>query len=112
MDALSYTPSARPGSRAPHVWLDDGVSTLDLFGDGFTLLRLGMTPPDGQALHGAAKQRGVPLKDVPLADPAIAERYQAGLVLVRPDGHVAWRGNACPKEPIEVIDRIRGVDSL
>jgi 2-polyprenyl-6-methoxyphenol hydroxylase-like FAD-dependent oxidoreductase len=112
MDALSYTPSARPGSRAPHVWLDDGVSTLDLFGDGFALLRLGMTPPDGQGLHGAAKQRGVPLKDVPLTDPAIAEMYQAGLVLVRPDGHVAWRGNACPEEPIKVIDRIRGVDGL
>jgi hypothetical protein len=28
-------------------------------------------------------------------------------VLVRPDGHVAWRGNACSDEPMAAIDRIR-----
>src|SRR5262245_47476389 len=41
-----YVPTARPGARAPHVWLDDGRSTLDLFGRGFALLRLGPESPD------------------------------------------------------------------
>ena len=46
----TYVPTARPGSRAPHVWLDDGRSTLDLFGRGFVLLRLGPEAPDPSAL--------------------------------------------------------------
>jgi 2-polyprenyl-6-methoxyphenol hydroxylase-like FAD-dependent oxidoreductase len=105
---LSFTPSARPGARAPHAWMADGASTLDLFGTGFALLRLGAAPADGQGLHSAAEQHGVPLKETTVTDPALADLYEADLVLVRPDGHVAWRGNACPKNPIEAIDRIRG----
>ena len=40
LDGKTYTQTARPGARAPHVWLTDGRSTLDLFGRGFVLLRL------------------------------------------------------------------------
>ncbi len=108
LDALSFTPSARPGSRAPHAWLANGASTLDLFGTGFTLLRLGTTPPDGRGLRKMAERRGVPLNEASLGDPALADLYGVALVLVRPDGHVAWRGDACPEDPTEVIDRIRG----
>jgi 2-polyprenyl-6-methoxyphenol hydroxylase-like FAD-dependent oxidoreductase len=108
--ALSFTPSSRPGSRAPHAWLEGGGSTLDLFGDGFTLLRLGAAPSDGQGLCEAAERRSVPLNDVEIIDPPVAAIYQAGLVLVRPDGHVAWRGNTCPEDPVQVIDRIRGAE--
>ena len=46
MDTTRLVPSTQPGTRAPHAWLDDGSSTLDLFGDGFVLLRLGAHPPD------------------------------------------------------------------
>lgn len=108
-----YIPSTRPGTRAPHGWLAVGRSTLDLFGDGFTLLRLGATPPDATALVDAAAQRAVPLKTIDLADAKIAALYERGLVLVRPDGHVAWRGDACPSptEALAVIDRVRGVES-
>ena len=35
-----YHPTARPGSRAPHAWLGEGRSTIDLFGKGFVLMRL------------------------------------------------------------------------
>ncbi len=44
-----YTQTARPGARAPHVWLKDGRSTLDLFGRGFVLLRLGDDAPPGDS---------------------------------------------------------------
>jgi 2-polyprenyl-6-methoxyphenol hydroxylase-like FAD-dependent oxidoreductase len=103
-----YIPSTRPGTRAPHAWLDDGRSTLDLFGDGFTLLRLGNDPPLADPLAQAAACRGVPLHVVTLPDPEIAEMYDRSLVLVRPDGHVAWRDDSCPQDPLSVIDRIRG----
>ena len=48
MDPTRFVPSTRPGTRAPHAWLDDDRSTLDLFGDGFVLLRLGANPPDAR----------------------------------------------------------------
>jgi 2-polyprenyl-6-methoxyphenol hydroxylase-like FAD-dependent oxidoreductase len=105
---MSYTPSTRPGSRAPHAWIGEGRSTLDLYGTGFTLLRLGASPPDAEGLHAAAKDRGVPLQVIALANPAVAKAYEAPLVLVRPDGHVAWRGNVEPEDPAQMIDRIRG----
>lgn len=72
------------------------------------LLRLGAAPPDGQGWIRAAKRRGVPLTEMAITDPAASELYGADLVLVRPDGHVAWRGNACPDDPLAAIDRIRG----
>ncbi|MCZ6447800.1 MAG: FAD-dependent monooxygenase [Alphaproteobacteria bacterium] len=105
---LSFTPSARPGSRAPHAWLKDGRSTLDLFGTGFALLRLGAVPPDTEGLRHAAARAGVPVSETSIADPALADLYGAALILVRPDGHVAWRGDAAPKDPAQAMDKIRG----
>jgi hypothetical protein len=60
------------------------------------LLRLGEAPPDAARLINAAKARRVPLREVAIADPAIAALYERKLVLVRPDGHVAWRGDDAP----------------
>jgi hypothetical protein len=103
-----YRPTTRPGARAPHVFLGDGRSTLDLFSRGFVLLRLGDEPPDTGRLAAAALKFRVPLTTVTLADAAVMQCYQRPLVLVRPDGHVAWRGDAVPPDPDAVIDRIRG----
>jgi 2-polyprenyl-6-methoxyphenol hydroxylase-like FAD-dependent oxidoreductase len=107
-DPENFVPSARPGSRAPHAWLGAGRSTLDLFGHGIVLLRLGTNAPDASALETAAADRGVPLQTVAIADPAVAGLYEYPLVLVRPDGHVAWRGTKIPANPTAVIDRVRG----
>lgn len=106
-DAETYLPSARPGSRAPHVPLADGRSTLDLFGRGFVLLRLGQAPA-AEAFERAAAERKLPLEVVTLVEPAVRKLYEHSLVLVRPDGHVAWRGDALPDDVRKVIDRVRG----
>jgi 2-polyprenyl-6-methoxyphenol hydroxylase-like FAD-dependent oxidoreductase len=103
-----YRPTTRPGARAPHAWLPDGRSTLDLFGRGFVLLRVGDGAPDSVALESAFAQRGVPLTVVAVAEPSIAALYERRFVLVRPDGHVAWRSDAMPDEPLAVADRVRG----
>ncbi|MCM0621423.1 FAD-dependent monooxygenase [Nocardioides bruguierae] len=87
-----YVPSAHPGARLPHHWLGDGRSVYDVLGAGFTLLRLDPTA-SLDAVVAAAGACGVPLAVVDL-DPAQRSRYGAGLVLVRPDQHVAWRGDA------------------
>jgi 2-polyprenyl-6-methoxyphenol hydroxylase-like FAD-dependent oxidoreductase len=97
---------ARAGARAPHALLSDGRSTLDLFGRGFVLLCF--AGADGQSLADAADTGGVPFEIVAIDLPAIHQLYEKNLVLVRPDGHVAWRGDMVPMEPIALIDRVRG----
>ena len=107
-----YHNLARPGMRAPHAWLPDGLSTIDLFGPYFTLLRLGADEPSVEALADAAMSRGVPLQIVDLPQPEIAALYERRLVLVRPDGHVAWRADSLGTEAVALIDRIRGAKAV
>jgi 2-polyprenyl-6-methoxyphenol hydroxylase-like FAD-dependent oxidoreductase len=108
LDPARFVPSTRPGTRAPHAWLDGDRSTLDLFGEGFVLLRLGTNPPEATRLLEAAKARGVPLREIALPDADVAALFERRLVLVRPDGHVAWRGDEAPADATTVIDRVRG----
>jgi 2-polyprenyl-6-methoxyphenol hydroxylase-like FAD-dependent oxidoreductase len=108
LEGKTYTQIARPGARAPHVWLPDGRSTLDLYGRGFVLLRLGPNAPAGEGLQQAAADAGVPLEVVALAEPDVLAAYERRLVLVRPDGHVAWRDDVDPRDARAVIDCLRG----
>ena len=55
-DQGNYTPTTWPGARAPHVWLKDGRSTLDLFGKGFTLLVLSSNPDRHYGFHHRRKK--------------------------------------------------------
>jgi 2-polyprenyl-6-methoxyphenol hydroxylase-like FAD-dependent oxidoreductase len=108
LDHGLYVPSTWPGSRAPHVWLQDGRSTLDLFGRGFTLLALSSEPADTSAFTTAAKKVGLPLDVVLLDEPRARDVYERGLVLIRPDGHVAWRGDDVPADAGKMMDHVRG----
>jgi 2-polyprenyl-6-methoxyphenol hydroxylase-like FAD-dependent oxidoreductase len=107
-EVSTYTQTSRPGSRAPHVWLPDGRSTLDLFGRGFTLLRFGPRAGAVDRLQEAAELRYVPLSVVEIDSEAARAAYERDLVLVRPDGHSAWRGDAQPEDALAVIDAVRG----
>ena len=107
-DHASYTPTARPGARAPHAWLRDGRSTLDLFDGGFTLRRLGADPRETSRLEDAARGCGMPLEVVDVDEPDVRRLYEKRLVLVRPDGHVAWRANEAPQDAAAVIATVRG----
>jgi 2-polyprenyl-6-methoxyphenol hydroxylase-like FAD-dependent oxidoreductase len=106
-DPYDYIPTARPGSRAPHVWLGDGSALCDHFGAGFTLLRLAADTPIGDLLE-AARERVVPMSVFEPGDDSVRERYEADLALIGPDGHVVWRGNEAPADCLELFDRIRG----
>jgi putative polyketide hydroxylase len=117
---IDYTPCGRPGHRAPHVWLDSEgkqSSTLDLFGTGFTLL----TCNDGtrwcDAAPAAGTHYGVDLVAHTIGDGGhfsdggcFAQQYEisdGGAVLVRPDGHIAWRAlNADEAAPAEVLSGV------
>jgi 2-polyprenyl-6-methoxyphenol hydroxylase-like FAD-dependent oxidoreductase len=105
-DTYGYEPSAFPGARAPHVWLSPGRSILDLFGDGFVLLKF--ADVSTTAIERAAKSRGVPLRVHRIEQAEAAALYGGALVLVRPDGHVAWRGAGEPDDALCLIDTVRG----
>ncbi|HWI79396.1 MAG TPA: FAD-dependent oxidoreductase [Ramlibacter sp.] len=87
-----YVPTATPGGRPPHAWLDDGRSLFDTFHTEWTLLALGPRPPDTGAFTAAAQELGLDLKVVAHASPALRDLYEAPLALIRPDQIVAWRG--------------------
>jgi hypothetical protein len=103
----SYTPSTVPGCRTPHLWRADGSSLYDALGPEFTLLRFN-SALDVTDLEAAARNRGVPLNILDIGPPDSAIADGGGLVLSRPDQHVAWRGDALPRDPLALIDRVRG----
>lgn len=109
-EIATYTQTARPGSRAPHAWISEGRSTLDLFGDGYKLLCFGGEMTDVSEMSTAAALSRVPLDVIHIRDSEIARLYKMKFVLVRPDGHVAWRGNTIPPECGRIIEIVRGAN--
>ncbi|MEO5597874.1 MAG: FAD-dependent monooxygenase [Novosphingobium sp.] len=114
LEVTTYTQTARPGARAPHVWLGADKSTIDLFDLDFVLLRIGREGEDaladGSMIEQAASAAGVPLRTIDLLHNEVANAYERRLVLVRPDGHVCWRSDNAPDavEAVRIIDIVRG----
>jgi 2-polyprenyl-6-methoxyphenol hydroxylase-like FAD-dependent oxidoreductase len=105
---VEYRPNALPGARAPHAVLADGRSLLDLFGRGFVLLTFGAAADAVERIGAAFGAAGVPFAVHAVDEPAIAALYERRLVLVRPDGHVAWRGDDAPADAAALAATVRG----
>ena len=103
----AYVPSASPGGRPPHAWLDDGRSLFDLFHREWTLLVLGADAPDTVAFEAAALALALDLRIVRLPQPALRALYEAPLALIRPDQIVAWRGRSAD-DAAAVLARVTG----
>ncbi len=99
-----FTPSTVPGCRVPHSFLKDGQSVLDALGPDFSLLQCDRNAEVDGFTRATAKI-GLPLKIVPLDH---TEQYDRRLILVRPDGHIAWRGDAEPEDVEALLDLVRG----
>ena len=108
-EGQTYSPTARPGARLPHLWLPDGASLYDRLGNGLSLLRL-RDDADVTPFIDFAAARGVPLTVIELSGQTLEALYGASLLLVRPDQHVAWRGTSVDRATAgTIIERIRGV---
>ena len=107
-DPNDYTPNACPGARAPHARFAGDV-LHDRLGPEFTLLRFDKAC-DPAPLLAAAESRGMPLAAATIDDAAARKIYDAGLVLIRPDHHVAWRGRRLPDDCGALLDKARGAD--
>ncbi|MHB8590257.1 MAG: FAD-dependent monooxygenase [Candidatus Dormibacteraceae bacterium] len=115
-----YIPTARPGGRAPHIWLQRGgqrISTIDLFDTEFALLAGPTANPWCRAAEDVRRRRRLPLSahtigpDGDLVDedgnwPELYGIKPDGAVLVRPDGHVAWRANHGVSDPSVELDEV------
>jgi 2-polyprenyl-6-methoxyphenol hydroxylase-like FAD-dependent oxidoreductase len=104
-----YRPSASPGCLAPHLWLAEGDSLYDRFGADFTLLITGPGAEDDiEHLRTAARTCRMPLKILNPGDDRLRDLYGARLVLIRPDQHVAWRGDRLDRPATALLHRVCG----
>ena len=103
----TFTSTTVPGCRAPHMWIEGRRSLYDAMGPDYTLLRLDPTVRVN-GIVAAAAQRGLPLAVLDVKSREVTEFYRHKLVLVRPDQHVAWRGDAEPADPLDLVDLVRG----
>jgi 2-polyprenyl-6-methoxyphenol hydroxylase-like FAD-dependent oxidoreductase len=102
-----YAPSSVPGCRAPHMWLEDDSSIYDHFGSGFSLLKLD-PDVDTNPLEASAARAKLPLHIWHLNNAEARSLYERKLVLIRPDQHVAWRGDVLPDNCDTLVDIVRG----
>jgi len=105
-DPRRYVPTARPGHRAPHLWLSPDRSILDELGEDFTLLDFAGGEA-AEAWRKAAAALGIPLRVVHIESPAARTLYDCELALIRPDMMVAWRGGA-GQDPAFVLETASG----
>lgn len=108
-DPHTYQPDGRPGHRAPNGNLDPfGVTLYDRIGSDVVLLCLGGDWAIPSAFEQAAERRGIELDVIHLDDHEVRAVYQSDYALIRPDFHVAWRGNGREVDADEVLDRVYG----
>ena len=110
-DPLVYVPTTTPGYRPPGIYLGDGTPIFERFGPWFTLLDFGLDfGSDGAAgaFEAEAGTMGVPLRTVSVDDDHARALYGYDLVLIRPDQHVAWRGNRAPGDLADILRRVSG----
>jgi hypothetical protein len=100
-------PHGRPGIRIPHIWLKDGRALQDALGNDYTLLDL-RGDCDTSATEAAFHRIGAPLQIARMDEPALRELYNASVFLLRPDLHVAWRGDGPPENPQDIAALVTG----
>ena len=103
-----YVPTTWPGARLPHVWIAPGDALHDRIGDGYTLLRLGGTTADTSGLERAMRATGAPLSVFGVDATIARDVYGYDLILLRPDLHIAWRGQAPPGDPAGLAAIVTG----
>jgi 2-polyprenyl-6-methoxyphenol hydroxylase-like FAD-dependent oxidoreductase len=104
----TFTSSTVPGCRAPHILLEGQRSLYDVMGAGFALLRFDPSI-DVASIVAAAAKRSLPLMVIDVSPTEASDFYRHKLVLVRPDQHVAWRGDAEPDDALVLVDMMRGI---
>jgi 2-polyprenyl-6-methoxyphenol hydroxylase-like FAD-dependent oxidoreductase len=115
---VEYRPCAKPGYRAPHLWVlqrGQRLSLIDVLAQEFVLLSAARSTDWEEAVATVRRQSGVPIRhysvvaagDLEPINGSFTELYgigDDGAVLVRPDGHVAWRSPCGLPQPAQVLN--------
>jgi 2-polyprenyl-6-methoxyphenol hydroxylase-like FAD-dependent oxidoreductase len=104
-DPSSWQPCAAPGHRAPMVRIGDGVPLYDLFGPEYTLLDMSSAPQSGAQAFRALTDAGLHVQHLRIPQPELRSVYGASLVVIRPDQHVAWRGEALAEDARSLVGK-------
>ena len=96
-------PSTWPGSRLPHLFLEDGVSIHEKLGKYFTLINFGDAD-----MSSCVESSDIPLEVLNVDEPHAKSIYQCEYLLVRPDQHIAWRGEELPQDFGALMDKVSG----
>ena len=107
-DPVHYTPTTSPGYRPPAIYLHDGTPIFDLFGPNYSLLQFAADNIDASEFEAEAARRGLPLRMVEIRDEHAERLYGYNLVLLRPDHHVAWRGQDIPDNVATILATVSG----
>ncbi len=105
-----YTPSTVPGCRVPWFRLADGRGLYDAAGPWYTLLRFDPAA-DVDALVRAAADARLPLSLLDVSWALAPPEFRHRLLLMRPDQHVAWRGDSVPPDADALVGRLLGVSN-
>ncbi|MDP3173307.1 MAG: FAD-dependent monooxygenase [Phenylobacterium sp.] len=96
-DINKIVPHGRPGIRIPHMWLKDGSPLQDNLGFDYNLLDL-RGDQDTSGFEAAFKEIGARLEVKRMDEPKLRKVYNGALFLLRPDLHIAWRGDGPPAD--------------
>jgi len=102
-----YEPHSRPGVRIPHMWLKDGRALQDVLGPDYSLLDL-RGDCDAGPLQAAFQALHAPLDVLHLDEQRVRSVYGASVFLLRPDLHIAWRGDGPPANPAALAAKVTG----
>jgi hypothetical protein len=102
-DSFAYSPTTWPGARLPHVWLDDGSALHDHLGRCYTLLHDAGLAVELDDIARAFARHGAPFDTFEVRSASAARVFEGhGLILVRPDLHVVWRGHDELADPAQL----------
>lgn len=104
----TYDPTAWTGVRLPHVWVEPGVSIQDFVGRNYAILRMGPNTEGVDPIVEAFRQIGAPIKVLDFPADKYRDLYGCSYFLVRPDLHIAWRGNHLPDDPARLAAVVTG----
>lgn len=108
-NSFDYFPTTWPGSRIPHIWLEDGVAIQDQINPMcYTLVNLSGDPKANHSFAQQFEELAVPFEALDVGSQAAKAVYEKDLLLLRPDMHVAWRGDAVPSNVSEIVARVTG----
>jgi 2-polyprenyl-6-methoxyphenol hydroxylase-like FAD-dependent oxidoreductase len=109
-DFMVYRPSTWPGSRLPHVWLEDGTAMQDRIGfdHGFTLLNLSGRAVSGVSLNAAFTKHQAPFRVLNVPGKRARALYGYDFILLRPDMHIVWRGQTEPANAAQLAAMATG----